>query len=611
MRHGLPGHIGMARFSRFFLRLSVLLPILSVVALSSARAETNPVLALFWGYSKAVNAVAISPDGRQAAAASQDNALRLWDVTTGLLLRTFDAQTNGIHAAAFSPDGRSILTGGGDEKLRLWDIVTGQLVRTFEGHTGDVLSVAFASSGTQALSGSKDKTLKLWDIATGQILKTFEGHADEVVSVSLSSDGRSALSGSKDKTLKLWDLETGQLLKTFEGHVDEVTSVALLADGRLALSGSKDKTVKIWDVAAGRLLRTLEGHTGEVLSVAFSSDGNRIVSASMDATLKLWNVKSGGLVKTFEGHADRVTSAVFSGDARQLISGSFDKTLKVWDVESGQLRSTVDLQSAAFSPNGYRSFFRGAALRHTVDQAELDKRLREKGLKRGDPVFLRIFKGDVQVELWIKRGGRFELFETYPICAWSGQLGPKLREGDGQAPEGFYTIGKGQLNPNSHYHRAFNLGFPNLLDRAYDRTGANLMVHGGCASIGCYAMTDASIDELWLLVTAALDGGQERIGVHVFPFRMTEERLTAFAWHPWAEFWRELKPAYDLFEQTRIPPRTGICNKHYTVERGPAAAVSAPALQPLCPSNTWLTKQSGLSPARKTPASPTEAASSR
>jgi murein L,D-transpeptidase YafK len=590
----------MARFTGDFLRLGLLLFLFCGVAGSSSRAQTNPALGFFLGYSKAVNAVAISANGRQAVAGSQDNVLRLWDTATGLLLRTFDTQTNGINAVALSPDNQLILTGGGDEKLRLWNLVTGQAVRSLEGHSGDVLAVAFSPSGQQALSGSKDKTVKLWDVQTGQLLKTFEGHSDEVLSVAFSRDGRQVLSGSKDKTLKLWDVEAGQLLKTFEGHEGEVTSVALQADSSVAASGSNDKTVKLWDVASGTLLKTLEGHSAEVLSVTFSSDGGRVLSASTDTTLKLWDVASGELIRTFAGHSGSVTSAGFSPDGRSAISGSLDKTLKLWDVEAGQTRTTIDQTNETFSPDGYRNFFRGTALRHTADPVELDRKLRGKGLKRGDPVFLRIFKGDLQVELWMKRGARFELFETYPICAWSGQLGPKLREGDGQAPEGFYTIGKGQLNPNSHYHRAFNLGFPNLLDRAHDRTGANLMVHGSCASVGCYAMTDAAIDELWLIITAALDGGQERFAVHVFPFRMTDERLAAYDWHPWAEFWRELKPAYDLFEETRIPPRTGVCNKRYVVEPGQAAVVSAPALQTLCPSSTSLPKQSrpGLSPAR-------------
>lgn len=208
-----------------------------------------------------------------------------------------------------------------------------------------------------------------------------------------------------------------------------------------------------------------------------------------------------------------------------------------------------------------------------------------KGLKAGAPVLLRVFKADLQVELWMKRGETFVLFSTYPICAWSGQLGPKTFEGDFQAPEGFYTLTTQQLNPNSRYHKAFNLGYPNALDRAHQRTGASLMMHGGCASVGCYAMTDAVIDELWRLVSAALAGGesgrQERISVHVFPFRMTDERLTAFAWHPWAEFWRDLKPAYDLFEAKRIPPEIAVCNGRYAVRPGRAAA-SAPALRTDC-----------------------------
>jgi murein L,D-transpeptidase YafK len=322
-----------------------------------------------------------------------------------------------------------------------------------------------------------------------------------------------------------------------------------------------------------------------VLSVAFSNDGSSILSGSNDQSLKLWSAKTGELIKTLTGHTGSVTSAAFSGDGRQIVSGSSDKTLKLWGVEAREPRRTIDLQSMAFSPNGYHNFFSGTALSHTADPAKLDGQLREKGLKRGDPVFLRIFKADLQVELWMKRSGRFELFASYPLCAWSGQLGPKLREGDSQAPEGFYTIGKGQLNPNSHYHRAFNLGYPNAFDRAYNRTGSNLMVHGGCGSVGCYAMTDAVIDEVWQLVTSALDGGQERISVNVFPFRMTNERLAAFDWHPSAGFWRDLKPAYDFFEDDRLPPRISICNKRYQVERGHAADVSAPALQSVCPSH--------------------------
>ncbi len=178
-------------------------------------------------------------------------------------------------------------------------------------------------------------------------------------------------------------------------------------------------------------------------------------------------------------------------------------------------------------------------------------------------VFVRIFKQESALELWYSRGGEFKLARTYPICAWSGSLGPKLREGDFQSPEGFYVVDRSQLKPNSDYHRAFNVGYPNAFDKAHDRTGSFLMVHGACASVGCYAMTDPAIEEIYGIVEKALIDGQPGIPVHIFPFRMTEK---AFREHPgsqWIGFWRNLKQGYDIFEKTRIPPQASACGKRY------------------------------------------------
>ena len=138
-------------------------------------------------------------------------------------------------------------------------------------------------------------------------------------------------------------------------------------------------------------------------------------------------------------------------------------------------------------------------------------------------MFLRIFKLESELEIWMEKDGRYQKFATYPICLWSGRLGPKLREGDRQAPEGFYAVTKEELNPNSRWHRSFSLGFPNAFDRAQGRTGSFIMVHGGCQSVGCFAMTNDVVDEIWRLVTAALDQGQPAFNVQVFPFRMTEK----------------------------------------------------------------------------------------
>jgi murein L,D-transpeptidase YafK len=181
-----------------------------------------------------------------------------------------------------------------------------------------------------------------------------------------------------------------------------------------------------------------------------------------------------------------------------------------------------------------------------------------------------MFKREFELELWMRRGDRFERLAVYPICRWSGGLGPKLVEGDGQTPEGFYTVDSRALNAASRWHRSFNLGYPNAFDRANARTGSLIMVHGGCASVGCFAMTDPVVDEIWRLVTAALNGGQKRFHVHVFPFRMTAENLGARLNAPWAPFWRDLSRGYDAFEATRLPPRIGVCAGRYTV--APATA---------------------------------------
>ncbi len=194
--------------------------------------------------------------------------------------------------------------------------------------------------------------------------------------------------------------------------------------------------------------------------------------------------------------------------------------------------------------------------------------------KKGSAAFVRIFKKEGQLELWLKKDGRFALFKTYPICKWSGGLGPKLKQADYQSPEGFYAVTAKQLKPDSAYHRAFNLGYPNAFDRQLGRTGGLIMVHGDCKSVGCFAMTNRGVEEIYNYVEAALRGGQREMPVHVFPFRMTEtaiarETPSGFAslfggaQNNWGDFWRNLKEGHDLFERTGEPPVAYACNGKY------------------------------------------------
>ena len=190
----------------------------------------------------------------------------------------------------------------------------------------------------------------------------------------------------------------------------------------------------------------------------------------------------------------------------------------------------------------------------------------KKQMRPEQPVLIRIFKEESILEIWkAKDDGRFHHLKTYPICKWSGGLGPKLREGDRQTPEGFYLINRGHLNPKSKYHLSFSLGYPNRLDKANGRTGANLMVHGECTSRGCYAMTDALMEEIYAVTREAFAGGQKAIQVHAMPFRMTKRNMKRHRKSKWYGFWVSLKEGYDDFEASRLAPKVDVCARRYLV----------------------------------------------
>lgn len=252
--------------------------------------------------------------------------------------------------------------------------------------------------------------------------------------------------------------------------------------------------------------------------------------------------------------------------------------LRIGDLPETEQRLIGFERAKRFAMFGF-----GMTLPGTPDLDALDERLKAHGIAPGSPVFMRLFKRDFELELWLKRDGRFHRFATYPICRWSGRLGPKLAQGDGQAPEGFYTVDTKSLNPESRWHRSFNLGYPNAFDRAHGRTGSLLMVHGGCSSIGCFAMTNPVIDEVWRLLTAALANGQKRFQVQVLPFRLTEANLGRHADSPAAEFWRSLKPGYDLFEADLLPPKVSACGRRYAFEPAGSVTDGSAPIELKCP----------------------------
>lgn len=192
--------------------------------------------------------------------------------------------------------------------------------------------------------------------------------------------------------------------------------------------------------------------------------------------------------------------------------------------------------------------------------------LAKKGMQPGAPVFVRIFKEESELEIWKQRDdGRYYHFKTYPICNWSGDLGPKQAQGDKQAPEGFYTITPVLMNPNSKYYLSFNLGYPNAYDRSLGHTGDSVMVHGKCRSAGCYAMTDGLVEEIYGLTRESLKAGQPYFQVQALPFRMSDAKMKEMKSHKWYPFWTVLKQGYDHFETYRIPPNVEVCEHRYVV----------------------------------------------
>jgi murein L,D-transpeptidase YafK len=215
--------------------------------------------------------------------------------------------------------------------------------------------------------------------------------------------------------------------------------------------------------------------------------------------------------------------------------------------------------------------------------AELEKRQ----MAKESPILIRIFKEESELEIWKEdRSGRMALLKTYPICRWSGDLGPKMREGDRQAPEGFYTITPSLMNPNSSFYLSINMGFPNAYDRSHHRTGAFLMIHGDCSSRGCYAMTDEQIAEIYALARESFFGGQASFQIQAFPFRMTPQNMARHRNSPHMSFWRMLKVGYDHFEVTRQEPKVDVCDRRYVfntesggryLPTGPCPALTTPA----------------------------------
>jgi WD40 repeat protein len=330
--------------------------------------SATPELVIETGHTDEVNSVAFSPAGDILASGSSDNTVKVWDVNSGLELRTLVGHTHFVDSIAFSPSGRQLASASWDHSVKVWDVVTGRNLATLLGHTDSVLTVAFCRDGHWLATGGMDNVIKIWDVATGRQVRTLSGHSYWVTAVSFSPDGRSLLSASWDGTIKLWDLTTWRNSRTFPGQ-NSVNTVAFSPDGRRFASGSQDHTARVWDTASGHKLHLLLGHSSSIQSVAFSPDSRWLATASADETIRFWDVATGKTVRILSGHTALVAAAVFSPDGRWLASGGSDRRLKLWETDTGrEMREfgshARGVNSVSLSPDGSRILAGG--LDHTV-----------------------------------------------------------------------------------------------------------------------------------------------------------------------------------------------------------------------------------------------------
>lgn len=344
-------------------------------------AASGRLLRNFVGHLHGVTSVAFSPDNTKLLTGSSDRTARLWDLASGKHLQSFKGHSGGVSSVVFSPDGTKVLTGTEDQSgtgvltepdakgVRLFDVASGVELRSFEGHSKDVHGVAFSPNGTQVLTGSEDKIVRLWDVASGRQLRSFEGHSERVSSVAFSPDGAQVLTGSWDDTATLWDSASGKVLRSFQAHTGDVASVAFSPDGTQVLTGSRDKTAKLWDVASGRELRSFEGHSSQVTSVAFSPDGASVLTGFFGRKTVLWDASTGSDLLTLEGHTTVADSLAVSPDSTVFLTGSgliasnagqeeiTENTVRLWDGVNGRKLRNLEgslgpVESVAFSPDG-------------------------------------------------------------------------------------------------------------------------------------------------------------------------------------------------------------------------------------------------------------------
>jgi WD40 repeat protein/serine/threonine protein kinase len=305
-------------------------------------------------------ALAFSSDGRTAAAGGSNSQIVLWDVATGLPVRTLTGHTHSVRSVAFSPDGRNLLSGSSDSLLKLWDVKTGKVIRSFTGHTMPVNNVAFSPDGKTAVSGGQDWAIILWDTATGKAIRQFARSYNPVSAVAISPDGKTiATTGTGGGVIEIWDAETGRKRGRLSELLSALVRLAFSPDGKMLLAGGLDRDVCLWDLESGKVVRKFggRGRAWSTMDLAYSPDGRFALCGGSDGTCRLYDVKSGEQVGSFSGHSRYVTAVAFSSDSRSFLSADKEGSIKLWSVQPDRGTEFVGhsdrVVGLSIAPNGF------------------------------------------------------------------------------------------------------------------------------------------------------------------------------------------------------------------------------------------------------------------
>ncbi|MGM3307924.1 protein kinase domain-containing protein [Anabaena sp. WFMT] len=307
--------------------------------LPAIHATTVAGILTITGHSNSINSIVYSPDGNTLASAGRDQVIKLWNTSTGGLIKILTGHSDWINSLAYSPDGKILISGSRDKTIKVWNVSTGREIRILAGHNNSVCFLSYSPDGNTLASGSADKTIKLWNVSTGKVIITLKEHSDSVLSLAYSPEGNTLASGGADNTIKLWNISTGKVILTLIGHDNWVRSLAYSPDGKILASGSSDNTIKLWNISTGKVIFTLTGHSDSVPSLTYSPDGKILASASGDKTIKLWNASTGWEINTLKGHSNSVRSLAYSADGKILASGSADNSIKIWPILSQTIYS--------------------------------------------------------------------------------------------------------------------------------------------------------------------------------------------------------------------------------------------------------------------------------